>query len=156
MAAAGHDEVAVLLGAGGEAHERGHEAIADEFEGLADLHLLDVLGEVAAGHALVDVLVAGEVGELLDAGLDVVFRDALALGDGVEVDVVEDALVVGDHTVGDGDAQVVLGLEDGQPQAPFGLDLADGVPDVPHGGGGITLGEHIRSHAAIMTFRARA
>ena len=39
---------------------------------VADLELLDVLGQVARRHALVDVLVAGEGGELLDAGLDVV------------------------------------------------------------------------------------
>ena len=47
-----------------------------------DLHLLDVLGQVAAGHPLVDVLGAGERGELLDAGLHVVAGDPLARGDG--------------------------------------------------------------------------
>ena len=53
---------------------------------VADLQLLDVLGEVAAGHALVDVLVAGEGGELLDAGLHVVAGDPLPRLDRVEVD----------------------------------------------------------------------
>ncbi len=55
----------------------------------ANLHLLDVLGQVATGHALVDVLVARERVELLDAGLHIVAGDAFALGDGVEVDLVD-------------------------------------------------------------------
>ena len=44
----------------------------------AHLQLLDVLGEVARRHALVDVLVAGERAELLDARLHVVAGDPLA------------------------------------------------------------------------------
>ena len=56
----------------------------------ADLQLLDVLGEVAAGQALVHVLVPGERVELLDARLDVVPGDPLAGGDGVEVHLVDD------------------------------------------------------------------
>ncbi len=155
VAAPGHDQVPVLLGAGGEAYQGGDDPVSDQFERAADLHLLDVLGQVAAGHALVDVLVAGEFGELLDAGLDVVLGDALALGDRGEVDLLEHALVVGDHAVGDGHAQLVLGLEHRQPQAPLGLDLADRVPDVAHFLRGVPLGEHIRSHAPSMPTRRR-
>ena len=60
-----------------------------QLQRLAHLQLLDVLGQVAAGHALVDVLVPGQRGELLDPRLDVVPGDPLARGDGVEVDVVD-------------------------------------------------------------------
>ena len=55
--AAGHHQRRVLRGQLAEAGERGDHPDADELERLADLQLLDVLGEVAAGHALVDVLV---------------------------------------------------------------------------------------------------
>jgi hypothetical protein len=83
---AGHDEVAVLGGAFGQERERGHAPVADQLEGAADLQLLDVLGQVTRGHALVDVLVAGERAELLDAGLHVVAGDPLTGSDGGEVD----------------------------------------------------------------------
>ena len=58
-----------------------------QFQRATDLQLLDVLGEVAARHALVHVLVAGERVELLDAGLDVVARDAFAVVDRGQIDV---------------------------------------------------------------------
>ena len=50
--------------------------------------------------------VPGERCELLDAGLDVVAGDLLALGDRVEVDLVDDRLVRLDHAVGRLDAEV--------------------------------------------------
>ena len=84
-------EAGVLGGQAGQAGEGGDHPVADEHEGVADLELLDVLGEVAAGHALVDVLVAGEGGELLDAGLHVVAGDPLPGLDRGEVDLVETA-----------------------------------------------------------------
>ena len=91
-----------------------------------DLQLLDVLGEVAAGQALVHVLVAGEGVELLDARLDVVPGDPLAGGDGVEVHPVDDALVVGDHAVRYVDPQVALGSQHGEPQPALQNDLVLG------------------------------
>ena len=81
---------------------------ADQPERGADLQLLDVLGQVARGHPLVDVLVAGEGAELLDPRLHVVPGDPLAGGDAVEVDLVDDRLVVLDHAVGHVDAEVLL------------------------------------------------
>ena len=53
-----------------------------------------------------DLLVAGERVELLDAGLHVVPGDPLALGDGGEVDLVEHPLVVGERRLGHLDPQV--------------------------------------------------
>jgi hypothetical protein len=62
----------------GQPGEQRDGAVADVLQRQPDLQLLDVLGEVAAGHALVDVLVPGQRAELLDARLDVVAGDALA------------------------------------------------------------------------------
>ena len=59
----------------------------------AYLGLLDVLGQVARGHALVDVLVPGQRRELLDARLHVVAGDALTPSDRVEVDLLDHRLV---------------------------------------------------------------
>ena len=109
MAAAGHDQGGVLGGPLGQPGQRGDHAVADEGERRADLQLLDVLGQVARGHALVDVLVAGEGGELLDAGLDVVAGDPLAGLDAVEVDLVDHRPVVLDGRGRDVDAEVPLG-----------------------------------------------
>jgi hypothetical protein len=108
------------------------DLVAGEQEGVADEHLLDVLGEIAAGHALVDVLVAGECVELLDAGLDVVTCHALALGDGSQVDVVDHAGVVGDDAVGDVDAEVSLGIEDSEPEPALGCDPMLRCPERRH------------------------
>ena len=61
----------------------------------------------------------GQGVELLDPSLDVVSRDGLTLGDRVQIDVVENSLVVGQHLLGivapEADTEVRLGLEDGQP-----------------------------------------
>ena len=66
-----------------------------------------------------DVLVAGEGGELLDPRLHVVAGDPLAGGDRVEVDLVDDRLVGLDHAVGHVDAEVALRLEHGDPELPL-------------------------------------
>jgi hypothetical protein len=93
-----------------------------EFERPADA-ALDVLGEIAARHALVDVLVTGQRVELLDAGLDVVPRHPLACGDRVEVDLLEHPLVVGDGLIGDVDPEFLLRPQHRQPQPALGDDL---------------------------------
>ncbi len=93
---------------------------------LAHLELLDVLGEVARCHALVDVLVAGQSGELLDAGLDVVAGDPLPGLDGGEVDRVDHRAVVVDGAVGHVEPVRRLGLEHGEPQPSLEDDLVAG------------------------------
>jgi len=82
VGAGSNDEIFPLLAALTEAGEGGDGFIADDEEGAEDLELFDVLGEVTGGHAFVDVLVAGEVVELLDAGFDIMTCDALAFGNG--------------------------------------------------------------------------
>ena len=108
VAPAGHDRVALGGGVLGQAAHRGDGTVAHQLERAHHLELLDVLREIAARHALVDVLVAGEGVELLDAGLHVVAGDALAVGDRVQVDLLEHRLVRLDHTVRYVDPQVSL------------------------------------------------
>ena len=71
-----------------EAGEEGDETVAHDLERSPDLELLDVLGEIARGHPPVDVFVTGQRAELVDAGLDVVAGDRLALSDRCQVDLV--------------------------------------------------------------------
>jgi hypothetical protein len=71
-AAAGHDRCRCARRPGRRAGPARDACGRGRARASADLELLDVLGEVAGGHALVDVLVAGEGAELLDAGLHVV------------------------------------------------------------------------------------
>ncbi len=111
-----------------------------------DLQLLDVLGEVAAGQALVHVLVPGERVELLDARLDVVPGDPLAGGDGVQVDPVDHPLVVGDHPVRHVDAQLVLGAQHGQPQPPLEDDLVLGRPQPDQLRARVAGGQYVGDH----------
>ena len=146
-------QLGVLCGAAGQPGEDGDRAVAHVFERQPDLQLFDVLGEVAAGHALVDVLVPGERAELLDPRLDVVAGDAFAGGDGGEVDcsdaTVDDALVVRDHAVGHGDAEVALGGEHGDPQPPLQHHLGLRRPERhqlrARVAGGEDVGDHVRS-----------
>jgi len=85
--------------------------------------------------------------KLLDAGLHVVARDLLARVDGVEVDMVEDLLVRRDHRVrvvaGEVDAEIALGGEHGEPQAPLGDDLLLRAPDGAHLGRRVPAGEDV-------------
>lgn len=93
-----------------------------------------------------DVLVAGEVVKLLDAGFDIVAGDALALGDGGEIDLIDDLFVSGDGIGRDVEAEVVLGLHDGDPELAFEDDASFGGPDVGDGGRGVAFGEDVLDH----------
>ena len=126
-----------------EPGEGGDGSAAQQLEGGADLELLDVLGQVAARHALVDVLVPGQRRELLDPGLHVVAGDALPRGDRVEVDLV-DHVAVGLHdSVGYVDAEVALRLEHRDPEAAFEDDLVLGRPDRGQVVTGVPGGQHV-------------
>ena len=125
--AAGHRLRVVLGGTAGQPCQHGECLVPNQQQRLPDLQLLDVLGQVAAGHALVDLLVPGECGELVDARLHVVPGDPLAGRDAVEVDRVvtsiDDALVGVDRSVGHRDTEFGLGAQHGQPELPFEHDL---------------------------------
>jgi hypothetical protein len=109
------------------------EMACEEFEAFLLLVQLDVVIEVAAGHAEVRHLVACEGIELFESGLHVMLGDLLALADAAEVHaaVVHDLLVVLEGPAGDSvEAEVLLGLHDGEPELPFELDLGDDRPEV--------------------------
>ena len=154
--ATGDRGVGVLHGQGAQACERSNDLVAHEQQRLADEHLLDVFGEIAAGEALVDVLVPGEGIELLDARLDVMARDPLAPGDRGEVDVVDHAGVVGDDAVGDVDAEIGLGVKDREPESSLRRDPVLGCPERCHRRGGVALGEHVGDHGTHPPRRAMA
>ena len=161
VGAAGHHGGLVLGGETAEAGQGGDGAVAQQGEGLLDLQLLDVLGEVAAGHPLVDVLVAGQRAELLDTCLHVVAGDPLARGDRVEVDGLLAAghhgLVGLDHPVGHLDAEVLLGLQHRDPELALQDDLVLGRPDLGQVGGGVAGGEDVRDgHGGHCRASARA
>ena len=132
VAAAGHDQVGVLGGQLGQAGQRRHHPAPHQDQRGADLELLDVLGEVPGGHALVDVLVAGEGGELLDAGLHVVAGDPLAGLDRLEVDLVDHLLVGLDGLRRHVDPELALGLEHGDPEPALEHDLGRRRPQLGH------------------------
>ena len=129
-----------------EPGQQGHGLIPGKKQGLPDLHLLDVLGQVPTGHALVDLLVAGKGTELVDAGLDVVAADPLAGRDGLKVHLVDDAPVGIDRAVGDLHSEVCLGLQNRQPQMPLGDDLVGRGPDLAHLLGCVTGSEDVGNH----------
>ena len=114
-----------------------------------------------------DVLVAGEGIELLDARFDVMARHPLALGDRGEVDPIDHPRVIGDDTLGHLDTEIGLGPEDREPQAALGHDPVLRGPDAAHRRRGISLGEHVGDHgphpstpaepaAASRIFRGRS
>ena len=142
----GDDEILPLLGTLTEAGEGSDGFVPDDQKGAEDLELFYVLGEIARSHPFVDVLVAGEVVELLDTSFDIVTRDALALGDGWEVDLVDDGLVSGDGVGGDVETEVVLGLHDRDPELTLKDDASFGGPDVGDSGRGVAFGEDVLDH----------
>jgi len=143
VAAPGHHQGRVLGGAIGDPRQHRDAVVVDVAQRLQNLQLLDVLGEVAAGHPLVDVFVAGQRVEFLDSGLHIVARDPFPVGDRRQVDLVDDAGVVVDDAIGDIDSQFALGGHDRNPQPALGGDLGARRPDVGKLRGRVTTGEDI-------------
>ena len=146
VAAPRQHQLGVLGRAAGEPGEQRHRPVPNVLQGEPDLQLLDVLGEVAAGHPLVHVLVPGERAELLDPRLDVVAGDPLARRDRGEVDLLDDPLVVRDRLLGDVDAQVALRAQHRDPQPPLQHDLVLRRPQRDELGAGVPRGEDVGDH----------
>lgn len=151
VAASGHHQVAIGDGPLGEPRRDRHPVREDELQRPPDLQLLHVLGQVAAGHAFVHMLVTGQRVEFLDAGLDVVAQDPFTVRDRRQVDVLEHPLVVGDRLWGHGDAQLRLRAQHGEPQPTLRDDLGLRRPDRDHLGAGVPGGQHIRNAHLVLT-----
>ena len=115
MGAGGQDDVLVFPGAVREGVQGGDAFDKDDVEGPEDLELLDILREVTAGHAFVDVFVAGQFAEFVDPRFDIVPGSPLAAHDGGDVDAVADALVISDGVGRDVEAEFALRLHHRDP-----------------------------------------
>ena len=135
MGASRHHQLVVLGRAAGQPSEYRECLVPNELQPGAHLQLLDVLGHVAAGHALVDLLLPGKRRELLDPGLDVVAGNPLPGRDRVQVDVVDHRFVGRDRTVRNIEAEVFLGAQDSDPESSFEDDLVFRRPQRGHGHG---------------------
>ena len=142
--AAGHHQLAVLPGELPEPGQHRDRTVPGVLQRQPDLQLLDVLGQVAGRHALVDLLVPGERVELLDPRLHVVPGDLLALGDRAEVDLLQHPLVVRDGLLGHLDAEVLLRPQHGEPQAALQHHLLLGGPEGGELRRGVAAGEDVR------------
>ena len=98
------------------------------------------------------MLVASEGAELVDARLDVVTGLFLTLADGFKVDLLLDLLVGGERRSGDVEAEVALGLHDGDPIFALEDHAAAGGPDGLHRRGGVAIGEDIRDVIGFHRF----
>ena len=143
MGAARHDQGTVLRRAVTHSVEHGQRTTAHELQRTIDLQLLDVLRQVAAGHALVDVLVACQSVEFLDACLHVVARHALTVSDGLEVHLVHHGLIGRDGFLRDIHAEVALSAHDGDPQLALEHDLVLGAPQPRHLRRGVAVGQDV-------------
>ena len=148
----GDDEVAILVGFVRKTMEGGGGADADDLESAVDLELLDILGEVAARHAFVNVLVSGEVAELLDASLHIMAGDPLAGVDGSEVDLINDTLVGGDGLGRNVESEIALCFHHRDPELAFETDFSFRRPDRLHGGSGVAFSEDVGDHGRRKGF----
>ena len=128
--ASGHHERRVLGGQLAEPRQGGDHPHPHQLQRLPDLQLLDVLGQVAAGHALVDVFLAGQRTELLDPRLHVVAGDPLTSGDRFQIDLVDHCFVRSDRRLWDVDSELALRLHHRDPELPLRDHLVLGRPEV--------------------------
>ena len=144
VGAGAEHEVAPSGGVLAHAVQHGHGLVADNLHAAPYLQLLHVLREVTAGHALVDVLVAGEVAELLDAGLHIMAGDALAVVNGLNINAALHALVSVDGLLRNVQPQVLLRLHHGDPELALQHDSALCGPNALHGVRRIAPGQYVR------------
>ncbi len=153
---AGDDCVVVLPGERREPDQRSNDLVPHQQQAVPHLELLDVLREVARRHALVDLLLAGQGVELLDARLDVVPSHALARSDRGEVDALEHFLVGLHSAVWYLNPELCLCPEHREPQLTLKDDLVLGRPQLGHRWRRIAAGEHVgqvrlRGHGSILS-----
>jgi hypothetical protein len=145
VGAAGDHQAAILLDASRQLPQTRDVLDPQEAQRLQHLQLFDVLGQVAAGQPLVDVLEAGQGTELVDARLDVMPRDSLALAYALQVDLRLDAFVGVNRLGGNIQPQRPLRAHDGNPELALEQNLGAWRPDLDHGAAGVAVGQDIRN-----------
>ena len=120
MGSGRQDNVAVFRSTIQHMPENGHIAAQNDSGTLLELHLFHIVGEVAAGHALVNVFIfSGCLDKPFDFGLNIVFGFNLPLFDEVQVNVFKSRFITFDHICGNGDPKLFLGFHYGNPEFPF-------------------------------------
>ena len=138
-----HQRRGVGLGQVGQSGDHGDQVVADDLQTIADQQLLSVLGDIARGHAEMDLLVARERTELVDASLHVVAGDRFARRYRLEVDDLHDGLVGLDHRLVHIQSELALSLQHRQPQPALQHHPALGRPQRPHLLAGIAGRQHV-------------
>ena len=146
------DHIAPAVGALSHAVQHRHRLVADDVHGAPDLQLLHILRQVAAGHALVDVLMAGQVAELLDAGLHIVAGHTLAGVDALHIHLPLHALIGINRLLRNIQPQVLLGLHHRNPELTLQHNATLCGPDGFHGIRGVTACQYIRYSAHNLSF----
>ena len=123
VTAPGHHQIPVVDCPLGQSGRNRHSTVVSELQGLPDLQLLDVLGQIPARHPLVHVFVARQGIELLDSGFDVVAGHPLPGCDRLEVHLLCRALVVDDRGLGDVHAEFALRSQHRHPESALGDNL---------------------------------
>ena len=129
----------------GEARHAAHQTVPDQGEGLpVEDQVRVVPDEGAAGPEVDDALCRGRyVAEEVHVRHDVVAEAALVLGGLLEIQVVEPLPHLVQGLRRDGEAELVLCLGQGQPQAPPGSVAFGRSEDGLHLAGGVALPERM-------------
>ena len=86
------------------------------------------------------MLMTGKAVEFLDAGLNIVTGDALALHDGGDIHLLLVGFVGFDDLLWDIETQILLGLHHRDPELALQDDASFCGPDIGNGGGGVAFG----------------
>ena len=99
-----------------EAMKGRHAFVAQHEQRFVNLELLDVFGEVTRCHALVNMLLTGEIIEFLNACFYIMTSGALALHDRCNIDLMLHFFIGADCFIRDVQAQIFLSLHHGNPK----------------------------------------
>ena len=143
MRPARHHQGLVLPRARPYSRHHCHGLIAHQLQRTAYLQLLHILCEIAAGHALVNMLIASQGVELLDAGLHIMAGHPLPLRDRRQIHVVDHVLVGSDCLHRNIHPEILLGFHHGNPQLALHDDFRLRTPQFRQFRRGIAIGQYV-------------
>ena len=121
-----------LLGPLSDFEQGGDGLDTDDFKGLDNLKLFDILGQVTASQPLMDVLVAREITKFFNPRLDVMPGDGLSLVDRFQADCALHALVGIDRVLRNIEPEIFLRTQHGNPVITLERDAPFRAPDSLH------------------------